>query len=295
MFLTAKELIDYCSKNSCKISDYVLDWENKESKHSKEEIREELKKMFEIMENSSKKNLDSEVSLHGGMITGFAKKTNDYRKKNQSITGDFILKAMAMAFSTFETNSNMGEIVASPTAGSSGILPAALISAKEKLDSSTEEIVEAMLTAVGIGQFIGGYATFAGAEGGCQAECGAAASMAAAALVQLYGGTPSQCLEGASIALVNVLGLVCDPIGGLVEYPCTFRNASGVINAMISADLAMAGTYSIVPFEEVCQAMNEVGKAMAENLRETGTGGLADTKTGRKIREEFFKGTLEKK
>lgn len=292
MFLTAKELLDYCQENSCKISDYVLKTEVDEGISSADEIRRELKKMFQIMEESSKENLEKEVSLHGNMITGFAKKTNEYRKNKNSITGDFILKAMAMAFSTFETNSNMGEIVASPTAGSSGILPAALMSAKEKLNCSYDDIVDAMLTSVGVGQFIGGYATFAGAEGGCQAECGAAASMAAAALVQLYGGSPKECLEGASIALVNVLGLVCDPIGGLVEYPCTFRNASGVVNAMISADLALAGTYSIVPFDEVCQAMNEVGKAMAENLRETGTGGLAATKTGIKIRQEFFKGAL---
>lgn len=135
---------------------------------------------------------------------------------------------------------------------------------------------------------IGKYATFAGAEGGCQAECGSASAMAAAALVEMRGGTPKQVLNAASITIINVLGLVCDPIAGLVQYPCTFRNASGVMNAMIASDIALAGVTSFVPFEEVVQAMGEVGNSLDESLRETGLGGLAGTKTGVRIRKKFL-------
>ncbi|MDO5714131.1 MAG: L-serine ammonia-lyase, iron-sulfur-dependent, subunit alpha [Tissierellia bacterium] len=288
MYATAKRLIEECEKNKKTIGQIVLEGEMEKFGKTREEIRNGLFEMLDTMEESSKNTLDGPADSGLGIITGFAHKMNEYSKGN-TLTGSRITKAMALSFSTFETNAAMGKIVASPTAGSSGILPAALMIAKEELGANRETLLEGMLTAVGIGQMIGMHATFAGAEGGCQAECGSAAAMAAGALISIMGGSPKKILEGASIALVNVLGLVCDPIGGFVEYPCTFRNASGVINAMISADLAMAGTYSVIPFDEVCIAMGEVGHAMNENLRETGTGGLAATKTGIQIREEFFK------
>ena len=193
-----------------------------------------------------------------------------------------------MAFSTLETSANMGKIVASPTAGSSGILPAAFISIKRKYNLSMDELLMGMATSIGIGQIIGYYANFAGAEGGCQAETGSASAMAAAGIVQMMGGTPEQSFHAASICLVNILGLVCDPIAGLVEYPCTFRNANGVVNAMISSDMALAGVKSVVPFEEVCVALQEVGERMPPSLRETGVGGLAGTPTGQRIKKEVF-------
>lgn len=289
MFKTAKELVEYCKKNDCKISDYVLEEEAKTSKKSKEEIKTELKKMLDIMETTSMKTVEGGSNLPHGLINDFAKKTWDYANEDRvHVTESNIIKSMAMAFSTFECNSGMEKIVASPTAGSSGILPAAIFSAKNKLNCDDDALIAGLLTAIGIGQFIGGYGTFAGSEGGCQAECGAAASMAAGALVEIYGGTPAQSLEAASVAIVNILGLVCDPIGGLVQFPCTFRNSSGVINAMLSADLALAGTTSVIPFDEVCQAMSEVGKAMPASLRETGLGGLAGTKSGQKICKNIF-------
>ena len=198
------------------------------------------------------------------------------------------MDAMAMAFSTSEVNSTMGKIIAAPTAGSSGILPALMVSAKQRYQFDEQTIQNGFLTSIAIGQMIGKYATFAGAEGGCQAECGSASAMAAAALVEMLGGTPNQVLNAASITIINVLGLVCDPIAGLVQYPCTFRNASGVMNAMMAADIALAGVTSFVPFEEVVQAMGEVGNSLDESLRETGMGGLAGTKTGVRIRKKFL-------
>lgn len=289
MFNTSKELIDYCTENNCKISDYVLQTEVHRSKKSQEEILGEIDEIIRVMEESAVNTLETGSDIPHHLIDNFGQKTWDYAKSEKTkVTNSELLKTMAMAFSGFETNSSMGKIVAAPTAGSAGILPAALMHAKEKLGLESEDLRPGILAAMGIGQFIGGYATFAGAEGGCQAECGSAASMAAAALAELFGATVEEVFDAASIALVNILGLVCDPIGGLVQYPCTFRNASGVTNAMISADLAMAGTYSIIPFEEVCQAMNEVGKAMPAKLRETGLGGLAGTKTGQKITKRIF-------
>lgn len=289
MFKTSRELIDYCQKNQCKISDFVLEDEAKHSRQTKAQVRAQVKDMLDVMMDTARKNLETGSALPHGLIDDFSKKTWDYANEDRvHVTEPSLIRAMAMAFSTFECNSGMGKIVAAPTAGSSGILPAALSAAKEKLNCSDDLLVDGVLTAIGIGQFIGGYATFAGSEGGCQAECGSAAAMAAGALVEIFGGSPEEALHGASIAFVNVLGLVCDPIGGLVQFPCTFRNSSGVMNAMISADLALAGTKSVIPFEEVCQAMNEVGNALPPSLRETGVGGLAGTKTGQRICKNIF-------
>ncbi|MDU7115216.1 MAG: L-serine ammonia-lyase, iron-sulfur-dependent, subunit alpha, partial [Peptoniphilus harei] len=222
------------------------------------------------------------------MIDGFAKKMNDYQKEKDPLTSKFLVRTMAMAFSTSETNANMGTIAAAPTAGSSGIMPAALMAARDKYGLDDETLINGLLTSIGIGQIIGKYATFAGAEGGCQAECGSASAMAAAAVTEMLGGSVEEALNAASITLINVMGLACDPIAGLVEYPCTFRNASGVMNSFISVDMALAGIKSIVPFDEVCQAMGEVGHLLHESIRETGLGGLAGTKTGQCIRAEFL-------
>lgn len=288
MFQTAEQLINECNSRNIKIGDIVLEQEEESYGRSRDEIIEKIDHYLDVMEKSAVENLEKETKFGANTINGFAKKTFEYSKSGNTISGELINRAMAMAFSTFETNSSMGRIIATPTAGSSGILPAALMVAKEEFNSTREDLIEAVLTAVGIGQIIGMYANFSGAEGGCQAETGSAASMASAALTQLKGGSVEEILEASSITLVNVLGLVCDPIAGLVEYPCTFRNALGVVNAMISADLALAGTKSVVPFEEVCEAMGSVGKELVKDLKETGYGGLAATKTGNRIREEYF-------
>lgn len=294
MLNTAKEIISVCEEKGIRIYDIVIEEENKISHLSEEDIRKNIDEIFEVMETSAKEYLEKEGVSRFAMADGFAKKCFDYAnaefedKKKKPIVGDFLMKSMAMAFSTSEVNSQMGKIVASPTAGSAGIMPAVCVSAKEYYDLTAEELQNGFLTAIGIGQMIAKYATFAGAEGGCQAECGAAAAMAAAALVEMRGGSVEMCLHAASITLINVLGLVCDPVAGLVQFPCAFRNASGVMNTMMAADLAMAGVKSIVPFDEVVCAMGEVGRSLDKDLRETGLGGIAATKTGRCIRKEFL-------
>lgn len=288
MFNTANEIIDYCKKNNCRIYDIVLKEEIEHSGKSKEEIKAHLYEIIDVMTASSNENLEKSNVTRFKMADGFSKMFYDYQKQQDPIVGKFLVKTMARAFSTAEFNDQMGKIVAAPTAGSAGIMPATIVSAKEKYAFDNDTLAKGLLTSIAIGQIIAKYATFAGAEGGCQAECGSASAMAASALVEMLGGTPEQCLHAASITLVNVLGLVCDPIAGLVQYPCTFRNASGVINAFISADMALAGITSIVPFDEVAQAMGEVGRSLNESLRETGIGGLAGTPTGKRIRKEFL-------
>ena len=289
MIKTAKALIDLCREKNWKISDYVLEEESKGDEEKKAAILKELHHMLAIMKESTGRTLESGTDLKHDLIKDFGKKTWDYSKSGKKfVTDEKTLRAMARAFSTFESNANMEVIVAAPTAGSCGIVPAALVTAAEDLNATDDDLVRGLLTAIGIGQFIAGYGTFAGSEGGCQAECGAASSMAAAALAELYGGDVETCLNAASIAIVNILGLVCDPLGGLVQYPCTFRNASGVSNARVSADMALAGTFSIIPFDEVCKAMKEVGDALPASLRETGVGGLAGTDTAKTLCGKIF-------
>ena len=289
MIKTAKALMDLCREKNWKISDYVLEEESKGDEEKKAAILDELHHMLNIMKESTGRTLESGTNLKHDLIKDFGKKTWEYSKSGKKfVTDEKTLRAMARAFSTFESNANMEVIVAAPTAGSCGIVPAALVTAAEDLNATDDDLVRGLLTAIGIGQFIAGYGTFAGSEGGCQAECGAASSMAAAALAELYGGDVETCLNAASIAIVNILGLVCDPLGGLVQYPCTFRNASGVSNARVSADMALAGTFSIIPFDEVCKAMKEVGDALPASLRETGIGGLAGTDTAKTLCGKIF-------
>ena len=289
MIKTAKALIDLCREKNWKISDYVLEEESKGDAEKKAAILKELHHMLAIMKESTGRTLETGTDLKHDLIKDFGKKTWEYSKSGKKfVTDEKTLRAMARAFSTFESNAKMEVIVAAPTAGSCGIVPAALVTAAEDLNATDDDLVRGLLTAIGIGQFIAGYGTFAGSEGGCQAECGAASSMAAAALAELYGGDVEACLNAASIAIVNILGLVCDPLGGLVQYPCTFRNASGVSNARVSADMALAGTFSIIPFDEVCKAMKEVGDALPASLRETGVGGLAGTDTAKTLCGKIF-------
>ena len=289
MIKTAKALIDLCREKNWKISDYVLEEESKGDEEKKAAILKELHHMLAIMKESTGRTLETGTNLKHDLIKDFGKKTWEYSKSGKKfVTDEKTLRAMARAFSTFESNAEMEVIVAAPTAGSCGIVPAALVTAAEDLNATDDDLVRGLLTAIGIGQFIAGYGTFAGSEGGCQAECGAASSMAAAALAELYGGDVETCLNAASIAIVNILGLVCDPLGGLVQYPCTFRNASGVSNARVSADMALAGTFSIIPFDEVCKAMKEVGDALPASLRETGVGGLAGTDTAKTLCGKIF-------
>lgn len=287
---TADDIIKYCAENNKKLCDLAIDDEITRNNNTKENIIKQFKNMLYVMQNSSSHYLEEKSISKMGMIDGFAHTMNEYYKKGNTVCGDEIVKSMAMAFSTIEVNASMGKIVAAPTAGASGILPAAFMSVKEKFDLDEKTLIDGLLASAFIGKIIGRYFTFAGAEGGCQAECGSAASMAAGAIVQMMGGSVEQCFHASSFALLNIMGLVCDPVAGLVEYPCAFRNSSGVINAMICADMALAGIKSVVPFEEVVTASNEVGKSLPISLRETGIGGVAGTCTSCTIRDNFFEG-----
>ena len=288
MFNKGTELLNLCKKQNKKIYEIVIEKEMNDANISYEELMDKMTLVLDTMINSSNSALDKEIISISRLTGGNAKKMENYKNQNKTISGDLITSAMARALSTSEVNASMGRIVAAPTAGASGILPSALITTKERFNLSDEDMIHGLFTAAGIGEVVAKNATISGAEGGCQAECGVASSMAAAAIIEMVGGDVEASLNAASFALINILGLVCDPVSGLVEFPCALRNASGVANALISADLAMAGIKSLIPFDEVVDAMYKVGKAMPETLRETALGGVAATPTGEKLK----KGTL---
>lgn len=288
MYNSGQELLTLIRDRNAKISEIVIEKECKLTGLSREEIRSKMKNNFEVMKESASLGLEKDIKSVGGIIGGDAKRVNEYRKIKKTLCGDIINKAMARAFSCAEVNASMGRICAAPTAGSSGIIPATIITAGEVLNSTEDEIIDALFTASGIGEIIAKNATLSGAEGGCQAECGSASAMAAAAIVEMAGGTPEMSLHAAATAIKNVMGLICDPIAGLVEAPCAKRNASGTINALLSADLALAGVKSVIPFDEVVEAMYKVGKSLPHELRETALGGIAATETGIKIKERIF-------
>ena len=288
MFNKAEEILEVCNDENKSIADVIIEKEMESLNLSREELIEKMRESLEVMKHSATEALDKEVKSVSGLTGGNSKKIEDYKNNNKTLSGVFINAAMAKAFSTSEVNAGMGKIVAAPTAGASGILPSAFLSAQEKLDLTDDDLIRGLFTAAGVGEIIAKNATISGAEGGCQAECGSAAAMAAAAIVEMAGGTPEDSFNAASFALTNIMGLVCDPIAGLVEYPCALRNASGVVNALISADLALARVQSLIPFDEVVDAMYKVGKALPESLRETALGGLAATPTGKRCSKKLL-------
>jgi len=236
--------------------------------------------MLAVMKASAEKALEAPVRSVSGLTGGDAYLYEQRRKSGTSLLSGTAAKAVAFALSCSEINASMGRIVACPTAGSCGIVPAAVLSVADEHALPREAVVRSLLTAGLVGQIIGEHACLAGAQGGCQAECGSASAMAAAAVVELLGGAPAQSFDAAAISIKNMLGLVCDPVAGLVEIPCVKRNAGGVMNALTAADLALAGITSHIPFDDTVEAMNRVGRQLPTALRETATGGLATTKTG---------------
>ncbi|WP_392486114.1 L-serine ammonia-lyase, iron-sulfur-dependent, subunit alpha [Haloimpatiens sp. FM7315] len=285
---SGKELLTVCSSKNISIWEYTLSEEAKETGLSKENIFNKMKKNLHVMKISAKEGLEKEVFSISGLIGGDSKKLYEYAQKGNTLTGEFMVRAMARAISCSEVNAAMGKIVATPTAGSCGILPSVIISAGEKLNKSEDDLVKAMFTASGLGIIIAKNATLSGAEGGCQAECGSAAAMASGAVVEMMGGTPSMALDAGAVVIKNILGLVCDPIAGLVEVPCAKRNAAGAISALSTADLIMAGVKSRIPFDDAVLAMYRVGKQLPCELRETALGGLATTPTGLKLKKQVL-------
>ena len=285
---TGVELIDVCGRENITICEYTIREEMEKSELSREAVIEKMRKNLNVMLSSSRLAQEKEVRSVSGLIGGDAYKLRKYAEAGNTLTGSFMVRAMASALSSSEINAAMGRIVACPTAGSCGILPATVISAAEMLGRSEDDMINALFTASGVGIIIAKNATLAGAEGGCQAECGSASAMGSAAVVEMMGGTPLQALHAAAMVLKNILGLVCDPVAGLVEVPCAKRNFAGTVSALTTADVAMAGVESKIPFDEVVWAMSRVGRQLPPELRETAQGGIAVTPTGLKLKKEIF-------
>lgn len=288
MFTSGKELLRVCRENKMSISQVAIQREMENYGTSLETIFERNKVILQVMKDSAIKGTQESVKSVSGIIGGDAKKMYDYANSGNTLLDSNMLKLMSMGLSTSEVNASMGKIVAAPTAGAAGIIPAVLTSVQLDKGFSDLQIIRALMTTGAIGSIIMRNASVSGAVGGCQAETGSASAMAAAALVELMGGSPQQALDAASFALIHVMGLVCDPIAGLVEYPCLFRNSSGSVNAYISAEMALAGITSLVPFDQVVKAMREVGDEMSTNLKETALGGVAMSAKGQEIQEKIF-------
>ncbi len=281
MYNNGKELLALCGESNIPIWEAAILDEMEQTEASRTEIMERTSLALRVMQKSVED--PGEGRTMGGLIGGEYKKVKAYKEAGRTLSGEIANRAMMRALACSQCNASMGRICAAPTAGSSGILPAALITGAEELNCGEEEMLRGILTAAALGKIIVQNATVAGAEGGCQAECGAAAAMAAAALVEMAGGTPEQALHAGAIAIKNIMGLICDPIAGLVESPCSKRNASGVLNALSSADLALAGVESIIPFDEVVDAMYAVGLALHPDFKETARGGIAASPTGKAL------------
>lgn len=288
MYHNLKELCACAQKEQKPVWQIILENEMACFGRSREEIFDALRQRLEVMRTSARKALNTPYPTVGNLITGTAKTQKQYADKNQTVCGGFINETMAMALSSCEINASMGKICAAPTAGSCGILPAVLMGMEKNFNIEEEAILKAMLIASGVGAVITKNATVSGSEGGCQAECGVAAAMASAAVVWLRGGTDEMMMNSVSFTLMNVMGLVCDPVAGLVQVPCASRNASQAVNALLSADLALSGMNPVIPADETIEAMYKVGRALPFQLRETALGGLAVTKTAKDISKSIF-------
>ncbi len=288
MYKNAQELLELCEKENKKIWEIAVETEMKLNGMPREKIIEAFEKRLDIMISSATKALKHKQSTKGGLVDGVANCQYEYSQKDGTVTGNYMNYIMALAYSSSEVNASMGKICASPTAGSCGIMPAVLVGMMEKENIDRKVIIEALITASAVGAIYTRNATVAGADGGCQAECGVAASMAAAAAAYMKGASNQVCFDAAGFAMINVMGLVCDPVAGLVALPCAQRNASGAVNALISADMALAGQVAHIPFDEVVDAMFKVGKMLPPQLRETAKGGIATTPAGKAIYKEVF-------
>lgn len=282
------ELLEICKENNFSLAEYAIQHEMESKNCTREDVIKGMEKVLHVMKEAANEGQEKKVYSVSGLIGGDAYKLRKYLNKGNTLTGDVMVGAMARALSCSEVNASMGRIVACPTAGSCGILPAVILTVGERLELSDEDLIQGLLASSAVGMIIAQNATLAGAEGGCQAECGSAAAMGAAATVEMMGGTPEMALDAGAIVLKNILGLVCDPVAGLVEVPCAKRNFAGAVSALTTADLVMAGVHSKIPFDDTVEAMYRVGKSLPAALRETALGGLAITKTGLELKEKVF-------
>lgn len=287
MFNSIAQLIDIANSENKPISEVMIEQEISVSKRSYLEVYQDMERNLDVMQGAVDQGIGG-VTSQTGLTGNDAVKMKKYIESGKGLGGELNLLAIAYAVSTNEVNAAMGKICATPTAGSAGVVPGVLFAMNEKMDMTKEEMVRFLFTSGAFGFVVANNASISGAAGGCQAEVGSASAMAAASLVEAAGGTPEQSSHAFAIALKNMLGLVCDPVAGLVEVPCVKRNAAGASNALTAADMALAGIESRIPADEVIEAMYKIGLTMPSALRETGRGGLAATPTGNRLMQEIF-------
>lgn len=287
-FRTIEELVRLAETEGKRISEIMIHEECAAGDTTPEVILERMGSHLDTMEKAVQRGLQEVITSRSGLTGGDARRLHQYVSRGKTVADAKVLDVVARAIATNEVNAAMGTIVATPTAGSSGVIPGCLFGLSAHLGIEREEMIKFLFTSGAIGYVIANQSFISGATGGCQAEVGSASAMAAGAIVEMAGGTARQSAHAVAIALKNLLGLVCDPVAGLVEVPCVMRNAMGAANAMVAADLALAGVESPIPADEVIGAMYRVGQAMPGTLKETAMGGLATTPTGEKIRRQLF-------
>lgn len=289
MFDSIRETIDYAVENKMSFADITIQEEMELSGKTRDEVRETMKQNLDVMRDAVIKGSTGEgVKSVTGYTGQDAIKLAKYNENNHALSGHEMVEAVKGAVATNEVNAAMGIICATPTAGSSGTIPGVLFKLEKTHDLTEEQMIDFLFVSSLFGRVVANNASVAGATGGCQAEVGSASAMAAAAAVSIFGGEPEASGHAMALAISNLLGLVCDPVAGLVEIPCVMRNAIGSGNALISADLALAGVESRIPVDEVIEAMDKVGRGLPAELRETGLGGLAGTPTGEAIKRKIF-------
>jgi len=291
LFRNVRELVERAENEQKLMSEIMIEQEMGMTERTRDEIFAQMERNLEVMEQAVERGLQGVTSVTG-LTGGDAVLLQKYIQSGKGLSGDFLLDAVSKAVATNEVNAAMGMICATPTAGSAGVVPGVLFAVKNKLNPTREQMVRFLFTAGAFGFVVANNASISGAAGGCQAEVGSAAAMAAASIVEMAGGTPQQSAHAFSISLKNMLGLVCDPVAGLVEVPCVKRNAMGAANAMVAADMALAGVESRIPTDEVIDAMYRIGQTMPSALRETAQGGLAATPTGRWLEKRIFGGAV---
>lgn len=279
-YQSAKELLELCDKHQLSIAEVMLRRESHQQSISTETLLAKMAEYYRGMKASVGKGVGIDQLSPSRLSGGDAKRLLEYSQSAKPLFGERFAKTMAYGFAVLETNAQFGRIIATPTAGSAGIVPACLLTLEETENLSDEQLAMALFTAAGIGVIIGKKAYFSGAKGGCQAEVGSASSMAAAAIVEATGGTPSQACNAAAFALMNTLGLVCDPIGGYVEVPCVSRNGMFAVHSFEASVMALANCRCVVSFDDVVIAMRDIGRRMPRALKETSEAGLAKTPAG---------------
>ncbi|MGG0657897.1 L-serine ammonia-lyase, iron-sulfur-dependent, subunit alpha [Rummeliibacillus pycnus] len=291
LFRNVRELVERAERENKLISEIMIEQEILMSERSRDEIMEQMSRNLTVMEEAVERGLNGVHSVTG-LTGGDAVLLQKYIQSGKGLSGDLLLDAVSKAVATNEVNAAMGTICATPTAGSAGVVPGTLFAVKNKLNPTKEQMIRYLFTAGAYGFVVANNASISGAAGGCQAEVGSAAAMAAASIVEMAGGTPAQSAHAFAITLKNMLGLVCDPVAGLVEVPCVKRNAMGAANAMVAADMALAGITSRIPTDEVIGAMFRIGQTMPVALKETAQGGLAATPTGKALEAKIFGGAV---